>query len=253
LIGGTAQRPSALEPLRTRAAALRRRSPEVDARYFHALRHIRSTTPSKAPLVDIGSGAGGAATYWRGDVLAFDLAPGASVDWQRRSAVAASVTSLPIADRAAEAVLCLDVLEHLPPPDRLSAMRELVRINGGILVIGMPVGSAASAQDGELARMYEDVRGVSLAFFDEHLEFGLPSSESFAALVAEATEGVDGVEVDIVCDANLALRAFMMRRWIRRSALDKVLWAAMVATGRVWSRVNWGTTYRQFALIRWSG
>jgi hypothetical protein len=70
-------------------------------------------------------------------VIAVDLCrpngPIASVDW-----VLANGASLPFKDRAFDAVLCSEVLEHIPAAMLGRVARELVRVCRSTLVVGVP-------------------------------------------------------------------------------------------------------------------
>lgn len=121
-----------------------------------------------ARVLDVGSGRHGLATYWRGATIVhadLDVVPG------RAAAVAASVLSLPFADRSIDAVVALDLLEHLPPDLRPLAVDELARVASGTVLVACPVGPAARAAD-ERHRERLERRGQPLpAWLTEHLSF----------------------------------------------------------------------------------
>jgi len=53
-------------------------------------------------------------------------------------AIAGDLRRLPFRDLSFEAVLCAEVLEHIPTADLQEACRELVRVCANVLVIGVP-------------------------------------------------------------------------------------------------------------------
>ena len=73
-------------------------------------------------------------------VISLDLRP-ESLVWfrdhsQDRDLVCASLDALPIASRSMDAVLCLEVLEHLTDP--AAALTELVRVTRRTLIVSVP-------------------------------------------------------------------------------------------------------------------
>lgn len=73
-------------------------------------------------------------------VVSLDLRP-ESLVWFRdhapdRNLVCASLDALPLASRSMDAVLCLEVLEHLTDP--AAALAELVRVTSGTLILSVP-------------------------------------------------------------------------------------------------------------------
>lgn len=143
-------------------------------RYQPILDALNGARPSR--VLDVGSGAQGLAMLWRGaPIVATDLhfkrrplAPGA----------AASATALPFADGAFPAVVSCDTLEHIPPPLRRDAVREMARVAGGSLLLGFPSGAAAMRIYYALAH---DLAPNLPTWLLEHLEHGLPDADEVAS------------------------------------------------------------------------
>jgi len=66
--------------------------------------------------------------------------------WARYAAQ--SVTDLAFANNAFDAVLCLEVVEHVPPPQHPGLVRELLRVlrPGGLLALTTPDGRMTAAK-----------------------------------------------------------------------------------------------------------
>jgi hypothetical protein len=70
-------------------------------------------------------------------VTALDLSR-PNFDSAQVTTIAGDVTALPFPDRTFECVVCAEVLEHLEPAQLPLACRELTRVTGRALVIGVP-------------------------------------------------------------------------------------------------------------------
>jgi SAM-dependent methyltransferase len=134
-------------------------------------------------LLDAGSGSMGLSP-WLGErwsVTAVDTSfddYGASRGFGGTGrAVVGDVRELPFADRSFDAVVALDLLEHVPAADRPRALAELRRVTRRRLVVGCPTGDPALEADRELARKLRRVPG----WLDEHLENGFPARQDLEA------------------------------------------------------------------------
>jgi SAM-dependent methyltransferase len=134
-------------------------------------------------LLDAGSGSLGLSP-WLGEgwsVTAVDTAfddYGASSGFTgTANAVVADVRDLPFDDRSFDAVVALDLLEHVPAADRDRALAELCRVTRSRLVVGGPTGEEALAAD---RRLHEVLRRRP-PWLAEHLEIGFPTNEQLTA------------------------------------------------------------------------
>jgi len=90
---------------------------------------------------------------------------------------------LPFEDDAFEVAVSLDVLEHIPGPERHRHFSELVRVARRKVILCCPLGTPQHiAAEDELAGWYRDTAGESHRFLQEHLDTGLPSEPELEEL-----------------------------------------------------------------------
>jgi hypothetical protein len=132
-------------------------------------------------LLEVGSGGRGIAAYLgRGwEVTAVDRdfddytgAEEAAPAGVRR--VVGDVARLPFPDASFDAVVALDLIEHVPPAARPRALCELARVARRVAIVGCPCGEPALAADRRLARWYDRLGVPRPGWLAEHLENGFP-------------------------------------------------------------------------------
>jgi SAM-dependent methyltransferase len=141
-------------------------------------------------VLEVGSGSGGAAEWTDEQIVGVDTAFERTSERKRPNLIEhpGSVTAIPMPDASFDAVLCLDMLEHIDPADRPRAIEELTRVlaPGGRLLVTFPSGAAAEQLDRWLAAAYAARHGNPHPWAAEHLDLGLPDAAAVAA-VARAT------------------------------------------------------------------
>jgi hypothetical protein len=140
-------------------------------------------------LLDVGCGSHGFAC------VAPEL-PFVGMDMAFPHAVAPSMTALrsdgarfPFKDAAFSTVLCLDVLEHVPPSHRADFLQELARVAAKRVVVACPASGAASIDD-FIRWMYEAQGSDVPEWLEEHERYGLPHPTEVKAM-ARACHGFD--------------------------------------------------------------
>lgn len=82
---------------------------------------------------------------------------------------------LPFPDNAFDAVVSLEVLEHIPGPERGAFLSECLRVASQGMIITCPNGVPEVAECERVARdAYYERHDTSHPFLGEHVEFGLP-------------------------------------------------------------------------------
>ena len=102
---------------------------------------------------------------------------------------------LPYPDGAFDAVVAMDVLEHVLPEQRDAFLRECLRVARGVAVIAAPLGGA-EVRDAEAryGALYRDLVGRSEPFLDEHAAYGLPEPDTVSATLRAAGARVFGLD-----------------------------------------------------------
>lgn len=222
---------------------------EPAMRYMPIVREINRRDCDEA-IVEVGSGASGIAPYLNRPFVGVDQGFDQPVH-PLLEPVAASALELPFDDLSRCCVISTDMLEHIPPNLRGQAVDELVRITRDTLILAVPAGPGAEAQDRMLAVLYHEEHGVEFPFLTEHVENGLPTIGEFKRLVDEsiACSGRPA-SVRYKSNSNLWIRGLLMQLWIK-SSRPRAYWAwiGMNHLHPVLSRMNFGECYRTLAVI----
>jgi hypothetical protein len=167
--------------------------------------------------------------------------------------VRTSALKLPLADHQSPAVICMDVMEHIPAEHRRAVADELVRVTAGLLVIGFPSGAPATRQDAELADRYEQRHGQPYHYLLEHVANGLPDVAEVRTWLDEACH-VRGrsYSIEVVDNGSLWLRRRIMNRWVEDRPLDRALIVLAVWAHPLLSRAHRGTCYRKLIVVQFA-
>ena len=167
---------------------------------------VRELGPS-GTLLDVGSGSRGLAPWlpagWRvtaADSSFDDYGSASGPSGQAAEAVVADVRELPFEDAQFDAVVALDLLEHVPPADRPQALAELRRVTRRRLVVACPAGADALAADRRLANGLKRPPG----WLDEHIANGFPERGEVVAALGPGTR--------VLPNENVAAHERIVRR-----------------------------------------
>jgi GT2 family glycosyltransferase/SAM-dependent methyltransferase len=159
-------------------------------RYHAAIELLAERWLPGLEILEVGSGSGGVTEFLRHPVVGvdpdFERTDERTTEWLERRAGRA--TALPAPDESFDAVLCLEMLEHLSAQEREPALREMLRVlrPGGRLVLTFPAGEAAERLDRWLNERFRARHGREHPWAAEHLREGLPSSGEVADALARA-------------------------------------------------------------------
>jgi hypothetical protein len=157
----------------------RRTRMAADTRERHAIVSDLAGTP--ATVLDVGGVAG--------EMEAF--LPAATVTSLNIGDESADVhfdgSRIPYGDDSFEVAMSLDVLEHIPAPQRLGHVEELTRVAARRAILCCPLGTPEHvAAEREVAAWHREVTGGRHRFLEEHLERGLPTESELREIAVAA-------------------------------------------------------------------
>jgi O-antigen/teichoic acid export membrane protein len=219
-------------------------------RYYPILRALREyphqqNLNERGSLLEVGAGPVGIGRFYRAPFVGCDL--GAS--WRPIAPmlpVMATGSQLPFKDRSFEAVILSDVLEHVPPSDRLAVIEESLRVARGIAIFGFPSGAEAEEADRRLARAYDRSARERPSWLQEHLLYPYPGEDLFAGLDREW-------EVSHLGNASAGFHYWTMRREMCRPwAYLFIVLLALVPRSmeRLLRRADRKPYYRKIVVLR---
>jgi SAM-dependent methyltransferase len=152
------------------------------ARYYPILRVLRQHHLfSQGSLLEIGSGPFGIGFYRKVPFTGCDLSFAAPAQWPM-TALVASATDLPLADKSFDVVLASDMLEHIPPDLRPKVIQEALRVASKLIIFGFPSGALAHKLDTDLKQYYLDRHETVPEWLEEHMLAIFPESDLFQNL-----------------------------------------------------------------------
>lgn len=117
------------------------------------------------------------------DVGGFDGAlglflPDLQIDLVDPATTGGSILEIPVGDASYDAVVAVDVLEHIRPDDRVKALSELVRVSAHCIILNYPCADSLHAQQ----LVFELTNN---ALIKEHVEWPLPDTDWVLAELAQ--------------------------------------------------------------------
>jgi len=156
----------------------------IALRYLPVVSDLENNFKAGAAVLDVGSGEFGLATYTKGK---FDIT-GTDIDFGRHreknlKIVKASAEKLPFKDSSFDAVVSVDMMEHLPHHIRKKAVSEMIRVAKGRVYLSFPRGAISRRIDGVISRYYKFTHGAEFPFLREHVQMGLPATNDIESFI----------------------------------------------------------------------
>lgn len=216
------------------------------SRYFPILRALREELGNTGSILEVGSGSIGLGQFYSapfvGCDLTFPIAPKSPM-----LPVVASATTLPFRDRSFDAVVVSDVLEHVPPQQRMTVVQESLRVTNKVAVFGFPSGDQAAECDRKLAQAYDSTRQHQPVWLQEHMQYQpFPTEALFKELRPEWN-------VRSVNNEHVTLHHWIMRVEMRRLSLYffRIMLAVFPRVSEYLLRcADRGPCYRKIVIVR---
>jgi hypothetical protein len=223
-------------------------SPEVAIRYLPVANILKRENITN--IAEIGSGATGITPYLKKQVTAVD--PVLSESYAELiKPVAGSALALPFKDNEFEAVISLDMLEHIAPGDREQAIKEMFRVASRLVIVGVPSNLTSEEQDKKVDALYKEVHGEPYHFLREHLSNGLPTDEQLKkwAATSLSTYG-KAANVELIKNTNLKIRFQLMKSWIKAERTNGFFFKLSNILIPLLRFTNFGTCYRTIMVAK---
>ena len=160
---------------------------DVALRYREVIDLIAPIYRPDMHILEVGSGSGGVTDFLQVPVTGVDTAFERTADRATRflTPVTASADELPFGDETFDAVLCVEVLEHIPATRRKAVLAELFRVvrPGGRVVVTFPADAVAARLDRELNARHLRRHGTDHPWVIEHIREGVPVTEEVLVMV----------------------------------------------------------------------
>lgn len=154
---------------------------DIALRYYPVVeflnKHFKETV-----ILEVGSGPRGLANYVKKEIVGVDV-DFSGVKLVNLKMVVGSIFNLPFKNGSFDVVVCIDVLEHIEEGRRIPAIRELLRVSSGFVIIGAPCGENAAELDRIINQKYKNVSGRLHPYIIQHLKFGLPDLDKYLNLL----------------------------------------------------------------------
>jgi hypothetical protein len=150
-----------------------------------AAEQIKTNLTAACSGLDVGG--------YEGALAFFLVESGHSVDVLDPETTGGTATCINAADFSYEVVTAVDVLEHISPEQRQTAIFECARVASKLLVLNYPCRESAPAQELML-------KLTNNAFVRQHVEWELPDSNWVVGELAEA-----GFDCQIIPHTNLGI------------------------------------------------
>lgn len=152
-------------------------------RYIPIAGMIKKDAPGS--ILEVGSGPGGISLY-----LCDREVTGVDLDFSGLEGMAganfkpvkADARALPFADGSFDVVVCSDMLEHVPAPERKGVIKELWRVARRKVYLGFPIKETYGPWETKIERMYKALRKEVPDWMRSHIKEGLPSEKEMSSV-----------------------------------------------------------------------
>lgn len=224
--------------------------PETALRYLPVVAALKVAKLTDSKILEVGSGSLGITPYLKKRVDGIDV-DFSGPQTPLLTQVKAKGVILPFHKNSYDAVIAVDVLEHLKPQSRAQAVHEILRVAKKLAVIVVPVGELSQKQDIELDRYWQKVFKSRNQFLEEHVENGLPQSNQILVDIDKAKRLL-GKKASVKSRPllNLFIRKLIMKTWISKNKYIYYLYLkGYLLLLPILLRANFANCYRRIFVI----
>jgi SAM-dependent methyltransferase len=185
---------------------------DVALRYREVIDLLRPLYRPGMEILEVGSGAGGVTDFLQAPVTGVDTAFERTADRATPflTPVTASADALPFGDAEFDAVLCVEMLEHIPGDRREAVLSELFRVvrPGGRVVVTFPADAPAARLDRELNERHRRRHGTDHPWVIEHIQEGVPATDDVVATL----RGIVGEQGSVAVHKHDPARSWLLHQ-----------------------------------------
>lgn len=141
---------------------------DIALRYSPVVDFIKGLDNKKLKILEVGSSSTGIANFLKQRITNLDK-DFTSLKLPNVNYVKGKAQNLPFSDRSFDLVICLDVLEHILPQERLLVVQEAIRVSRGLVIISFPCGLEAEHLDKLYYNKYYKKYKKEHSFAKEHI------------------------------------------------------------------------------------
>jgi len=222
--------------------------PKIALRYLPVVKQLKARKIAE-DVLEIGSGGLGIAPYLKARVVGVDTEFKPPI-FEKLIPVIAYAQNLPFPDKSFQAVISLDMLEHIKADDRPKVIAEMVRVARNFVCIGAPMGHAAHKQDELLRQDYKKKYGTDFPYLKEQVEHGVPEEAEVISQIKQAAAENRKISIKVLGNINLKFRYFMMTGWMTKSSIVNFIFRKLFLLPiPLFLKLNQSPTYRKIIFV----
>lgn len=193
--------------------------PDAALRYAPVAKAIKAASLEKSKILEIGPGSLGITPYLRREIDGIDVDfSGPQTDLLNK--IKGTATELPFRKNSYDVSVSVDVLEHLKPQERKTAIEQMLKVTKKLAIIVVPIGEKSQEQDKELKECWDKIKKEKNQFLSEHVENGLPTADEILVTIDKCARQLGKkVKVKSYPNLNLTVRKILMLTWITKNKL----------------------------------
>jgi ubiquinone/menaquinone biosynthesis C-methylase UbiE len=227
----------------------------IALRYFPIAKTIKKRLKRDSKILDVGSGEFGLATYIKGRYRI----TGTDIDFGGKRGrgfrlVKSTADKLPFRDDCFDAVVSVDMLEHLSSKERGPSIREMIRVSKRFVILAFPCGTISQATDKIISRYYLWTHKKPLEYLKEHKKYGLPKKEEVVSIIEkELKRRGKEVRYKIKGNTNIFLWIFLLFLGFSERRVLTYLYHKMLVLLPILQKLNFWPSYRAVITVELEG